>query len=230
MQLSLSSSGLTFEPCTWQPQVLQKLESHHLVVWSPESRPRTHLAGSLHAFLMTQPATEVCVLHGRAIFDLDGLCDQLERQTVAGGIARTIDGPSGLVAALRSRTSMPGRSLTRQRIILWHDADVLLRARPLLFAKVAEAIFGVSGELEFAGESGVFIQRCVFTGGVSLRDAARAPGSAFRSWHDADGSGFWSLITGLGQPPVSVCSAERLLGDVGSDADRRQDLDRGASA
>ena len=110
---------------------------------------------------------------------------------------------------------MPGRALARQRIILWHDADVLLRAKPVLFAKVAEAIFGVSGELEFSGEGGVFVQRCVFLGSESLKDAATAPASAFRRWHDADGSGFWPLVTGLKQPPVSVCSVERLLGDLG---------------
>ncbi len=215
MHLSLSSSGLTFEPCTWQPQVLQKLESHHLVVWSPETRARTHLAASLQAYLSTQPATEVCVLHGRAIFDLEGLCAQLEGQIIVDGIARTIDGSGGLVSALRSRVSVPGRALTRQRVILWHDADVFLRARPTLFSRVAEAIFGVSGEFEFAGEAGLFLQRCVFLGSGSLEQAARAPGSAFRAWHDADGSGFWSLVTGLGQPPVSVCSVERLLGDLG---------------
>ncbi|MEM9372824.1 MAG: hypothetical protein AAGA55_04195, partial [Planctomycetota bacterium] len=146
---------------------------------------------------MTQPATEVCVLHGRAIFDLDGLCSQLERQIIVDGVRRTIDGSSGIAAALRTRASVPGRVPARQRYILWHDADVLLRARPRLFARVAEAIFGVSGELEFAGEDGLFIQRCVFLGSESLRDAARAAGSAFREWDDEDGSGFWSLITGL---------------------------------
>jgi len=220
MHLSLSSSGLTFEPCTWQPQVLQKLESHHLVVWSPDLRPRTHLSASLHAYLMTQPAMEVCVLHGRAIFDLDGLCSQLERQIVVDGIARTIDGSGGIVSALRTRSSMPGRALARQRVILWHDADVLLRARPVLFAKVAEAIFGVSGELEYTGDGGVFVQRCVFLGSDRLQQAARAEGSAFRAWHDEDGSDFWSLITGLAQPPVSVCSVEGLLGDLGRDTER----------
>lgn len=150
---------------------------------------------------------------------MDGLCSQLERQIVVDSVEPTIDGAGGLVSALRSRSSMPGRSLARQRIFIWHDADVLLRARPLLFAKVAEAMFGVSGELEFAGDNGVFIQRCVFLGSERLRDAARASGSAFRAWHDEDRSGFWSLVTGLGQPPVSVCSVDGLLGDLGRDPD-----------
>ncbi len=214
MHLSLTSSGFGFEPCTWQPEVCQKLESHHLVVWSRDVRSRTRFAASLQSYLMTQPATEVCVLHGRAILDLDGLCSQIERQIVADDMARSVDGPRGLVAALRQRSSIPGRPTPRQRIILWHDADVLLRARPALFARVVEAVAGVSGELEFAGDGGVFIQRCVFVGSERLRDAAKAAGSAFRGWLDEDGTGFWSLVTGLKSPPVSVCSADVLLGEV----------------
>lgn len=213
MQLSLTTSGFTFEPCTWQPQVCQKLESHHLVAWSRDVRARTHLAASLQSYLMTQPGTEVCVLHGRAILDLEGLCAQLERQIVVDEVARTIDGPRGVVAALRTCAAVPGRPPARQRVILWHDADVLLRARPVLFGRLVESIAGVSGELEFAGEGGVFLQRCVFLGSSALRDEAKAPGSAFRSWLDEDGSGFWSLVSGLVQPPVSVCSVDALLAE-----------------
>lgn len=214
MHLSLTSSGFSFEPCTWQPQVCQKLESHHLVAWSRDVRDRTHLAASLQSYLMTQPGTEVCVLHGRAILDLDGLCTQLERQIVVDEVAQTIDGPRGIVAALRTRSMVPGRPTPRQRVILWHDADVLLRARPVLFARLVEAIAGVSGELEYAGESGVFLQRCVFLGSDRLRDEAKSEGSAFREWLDEDRSGFWSMVTGLPQPPVSVCSVDTLLAET----------------
>ncbi|MFK7884726.1 MAG: hypothetical protein AB8F26_11150 [Phycisphaerales bacterium] len=162
---------------------------------------------------MMQPATEVCVLHGRAILDLDGLCSQLERQIVVDEIARTIDGPRGVVSALRTRSAVPGRPMARQRVIIWHDADVMLRARPVLFARIVEAIAGVSGELEYAGENGVFLQRCVFLGSDRLRDEAKGQGSAFREWLDEDRSGFWSMVSGLPQPPVSVCSVDALLNE-----------------
>lgn len=214
MHLSSIQPGFSFEPCTWQPRVLQKLETHHLVVWSNDGRARTRFGAGIQSFLMTQAATEVCVLHGRSILDLDGLCSQLERQIVADEVARSIDGPGGIVAALRSRLVVPGRPEPRQRVILWHDADVLLRARPVLFHRLVESIAGVSGELEFGGDGGVFVQRCVFVGNDRLREAARSAGSAFRGWLDEDGARFWSLVTGLESPPMSLCSIDALLDDA----------------
>lgn len=215
MHLSLATSGFAFEPCTWQPEVCRKLESHHLVAWSRDVRSRTRFAASLQSYLMTQAATEVCVLHGRAILDLDGFCAQLERQIVVDELARTIDGPRGVVNALRERSGVPGRPAPRQRVLVWHDADVLCRARPGLFGDLVEAIAGVSGELEFAGDEGVFIQRAVLLGSERLRDAAREAGSACRAWREEGGVAFWGLVTGLDRPPVSVCSIDGLLDAVG---------------
>lgn len=219
MYLSTPSSGFFFEPCTWQPEVCSKLESHHLVAWSRDVRSRTRFAASFQSYLHTQPATEVCVLHGRAILDLESFCAQLERQILVDDLARTIDGPRGVVAALRQRTCIPGRPAPRQRILLWHDAEVLERARPRMFAELAEAITGVSAELEFASDGGIFLQRCIFLGPERLRDAARAPGSCFRAWTDESGEGgggrggvpFWSLVSGLDRPPVSICSIDTLM-------------------
>ncbi|MCC5822073.1 MAG: hypothetical protein LAT64_14480 [Phycisphaerales bacterium] len=211
MHLSLSTSGSFFEPCTWQPEVCSKLESHHLVAWSRDVRSRTRFAPSLQSYLQTQPATEVCILHGRAILDLESFCAQLERQILVDELARTIDGPRGVVAALRQRSLIPGRTPPRQRVLIWHDADVLCRARPGLFADLAEAITGVSAELEFASDAGIFVQRAVFLGPERLRDFARQPGSCFRTWKDDGGVPFWSLVSGLDRPPVSVCSIDALM-------------------
>lgn len=211
MHLSTASSGFVFEPCTWQPEVCSKLESHHLVAWSPDTRSRTRFAAALQSYLQTQPATELCVLHGRAILDLEGFCAQLERQVLADDLTRTIDGPRGIVSALRQRSTLPGRPSARQRYILWHDADVLARARPALFGDLVEAICGVSGELEFAGDGSLFLQRAVFIGCDRLRELARAEGSACRAWKDEGGVPFWQLVTGLDSPPVSVCSIDALM-------------------
>lgn len=212
MHLSLASSGFVFEPYTWQPEVGAKLESHHLVAWSRDPRARTRFAVSLQSYLTTQPGTEVCVLHGRSILDLEGFCAQLERQILVDDLGRSIDGSRGVVSALRQRACAPGRPLPRQRVLLWHDADVLSRARPGLFGDLVEAICGVSGELEFAGDGGLFIQRAVFLGSQRLRDEARAPGSACRQWRDEGGVAFWQLVTGLDRPPVSVCGIDELMG------------------
>lgn len=216
MHLSLASSGFFFEPCTWQPEVCSKLESHHLVAWSRDLRSRTRFAASLQSYLQAQPATEVCVLHGRSITDLESFCAQLERQVAVEDLARTVDGPRGVVAALRRRGVVPGRPAPRQRVIVWHDAEVLERARPGLFAELVEAVTGVSAELEFAGDGGLFVQRCVWLGPESLREAAKRPGSCFRAWTDEDGGvPFWSIVTGLTRPPVSVCSIDALTNPVG---------------
>lgn len=213
MRLSLAPSGLFFEPCTWQPEVVQKLETHHLVAWSRDVRVRTRFAASLQSYLQTQPATEVCVLQGRAILDMDAFCAQLERQIALDhDLARTVDGPRGIVAALRERSHLPGRPAAHQRIILWHDADILERARPALFADIAEAITGVSAELEFGGEDpGMFIQRAVFLGCERLRDAARRDHSPFRAWRSDGDTPFWTLVSGVQLPPVSVCSVDALM-------------------
>lgn len=213
MRLSLAPTGLFFEPCTWQPEVAQKLETHHLVAWSRDLRDRTRFAASLQAFLQTQPAGEVCVLQGRSILDLDAFCAQIERHIVLGfDLARSVEGPRGVVAALRERSHIPGRTPTRQRTIVWHDADILERARPALFADLVEAITGVSAELEFAGDDpGVFIQRAVFLGPERLRDAARNDRSVFRAWRSEGDTPFWTLVSGVRRPPVSICAVDTLM-------------------
>jgi hypothetical protein len=213
MRLSLAPSGLFFEPCTWQPEVAQKLETHHLVAWSRDLRVRTRFAASLQSYLQTQPATEVCVLHGRSILDMDAFCAQLERHIALDhDLTRTVDGPRGIVSALRERCEIPGRAPTRQRTIIWHDADILERARPALFAEIVEAVTGVSAELEFGGEDpGLFVQRAVFLGSERLRDAARRDHSPFRAWRSEGDTPFWTLVSGLKRPPVSVCSVDALM-------------------
>lgn len=212
MHPSLATSGFFFEPCTWQPEVCGKLESHHLVAWSRDPRARARFAVSLQSYLQTQPATEVCVLHGRAILDLEGFCAQLERQVLVDDLARTVDGPRGVVAALRRHAVQPGHPTPRLRVFLWHDADVLERARPGVFADLVEAIVGVSAELEFSSDRALFLQRAVFLGPDRLRDSARRPDSPFRAWQDEGGGvPFWSLVSGLDLPPVSVCSIDSLM-------------------
>lgn len=213
MRLSLAPSGLFFEPCTWQPEVVQKLETHHLVAWSGDLRTRTRFAASLQSYLHTQSATEICVLQGRSILNMDAFCAQLERQiTLYHDLARTIEGPRGIIAALRERARLPGLPVAQHRIIIWHDADILERARPTLFADIVEGVTGVSAELEFAGDDpGVFIQRAIFLGSERLRDAARRERSPFRAWRSEGDTPFWTLVSGVRRPPVSICAVDALM-------------------
>ena len=212
MSIHFGTTRFTFEQSTWQPEVLAKLESHHIAAWSGDTAVRSRFGASLQQFLVAQAGTEVCVLHGRSILDLEGLCSQLERLIPVETLARSVDGAKGLASLLRTRGGGHARIPTRQRIFLWHDADVLIRHDPVLFGQVAEVIAGVSAELEFVGDGSLMIQRCVYIGGSRLEAVARDAESMLNRWAD-DGSGvpFWSLVTGEDTPTTSLCSIDSLM-------------------
>ena len=212
MSIHFGTTGFVFEQSTWQPEVLVELESHHIAAWSADSVLRTRFGASLQQFLVTQAGTEVCVLHGRSILDLEGLCAQLERLIPVEALSRTVDGPKGLASILRSRGGVHSRIPTRQRFFLWHDADVLIRRDPELFGQVAEAIAGVSAELEYADDGALMIQRCIYIGGHRLAEESRDPESMLNRWAD-DGPGvpFWSLVTGEESPTTALCSIDSLI-------------------
>ncbi len=212
MSIHFGTTGFVFERGTWQPEVLVKLESHHIAAYSPDTGSRSRFGASLQQFLVAQAGTEVCVLHGRSILDLEGLCAQLERLIPVDRLARTVDGPNGLASILRTRGGSHARVPTRQRYILWHDADVLIRHNPELFGRVAELIAGVSAELEYTGDGSLLIQRCVYIGGSRLAEMARDPESMLNQWDD-DGPGvpFWSLVSGEDAPMTALCSIDSLL-------------------
>ncbi|MBL4699198.1 MAG: hypothetical protein JKX70_10230 [Phycisphaerales bacterium] len=212
MSIHFGTSGFVFERGTWQPEVLAKLESHHIAAWSDDTGARSRFGASLVQFLVAQAGTEVCVLHGRNILDLEGLCSQLERLIPVDTLARSVDGSKGLASILRTRGPAHSRIPTRQRFFIWHDADVLIRNNPDLFGQVAEVIAGVSAELEYAGDGALMIQRCVYIGGPRLAEVARDTDSMLNRWAD-DGPGvpFWSLVTGEENPMTTLCSIDSLI-------------------
>lgn len=212
MSIHFGTSRFAFEQSTWQPEVLAKLESHHIAAWSGDTAVRSRFGASLQQFLVAQAGTEVCVLHGRNILDLEGLCSQLERLIPVDSLTRSVDGAKGLASLLRTKGGTHTRIPTRQRIFLWHDADVLIRHNPELFGQVAEVMAGVSAELEYAGDGSLMIQRCVYIGGDRLADAARDSESMFNRWaEDGPGVPFWSLVTGEDAPMTSLCSIDTLM-------------------
>jgi hypothetical protein len=210
--------GFVFEPITWQPEVLARLEDRHLVAWCDHLGVRTRFAAQFQQYLSGLSDTQVCVIHGRAIRTLDDLCDQLERLIPVDKLSRSVDGPNGLSALLRQRGTMPGRRNERMRVFVWHDADLLIRRDRALFQDIAEVMAGVSAEMEYADDGLLLVQRCVYVGSSRLMREARKVDSRLNSWSPAPVGEipFWGLVSGQATPRTTLCSIERLLEDSGA--------------
>lgn len=199
----------------WQAELARVLDERHMAAWSGSAAQRASFASSLASFLAGIDQAQTIPLYGRDITDLDGFCYQLER-SIPGDtpLRRRIDGPSGVVARLRSQPTVPGRPPLRMRYILWNDPDVLIRADDALFGRLADAIAGVAAEAEFASDDYLLITRVVYIGGEALRQYAELDEGQLRSWlGDGAGEPFWRTVSGVQAPPVIAGSIESLLED-----------------
>jgi hypothetical protein len=207
--------GFVFEPITWQPEVLARLNDRHLVAWGDDIGVRTRFAASFQQYLSSMPDTQVCVIHGRAIQSLEDLCDQLERLIPVDKLSRSIDGPWGVSSILRQRCTGPGRRSERMRVFVWHDADLLVRRDRALFQDISEVMAGVSAEMEYADDGAVLVQRCVYVGSGAIEREARRVDSRLNSWGDSMSGEipFWELVSGQATPRTTLCAIDRLLED-----------------
>ena len=209
--------GFVFEPITWQPEVLARLEDRHLVAWGDDVTVRSRFAASFQQYLSGMADTQVCVIHGRAICTLEDLCEQLERLIPVERLSRSVDGPWGVSSLLRQRCAVPGRRRERMRVFVWHDADLLIRRDRALFQDIAEVMAGVSAEMEYADDGAVLVQRCVYVGSGAIEREARRVDSRLNSWGPAtDGElPFWELVSGQATPKTTLCAIDQLLADSG---------------
>lgn len=202
----------SFGAAGWQPEVTALLDEHHVVAWSESPRRRLTFAATLGRFLEGLRDTEVVPLYGRHIVDVEALCYQLERAIPGEPLERRIGGPLGVSSLLRSRESFPGRVASKFRYLMWHDADVLVREDHDLFGEAADAIAGVSAELEYVCDDALLIQRAVFVGGPLLAVYADNPRGQFQSWRaDGHGEPFWKVVTGVERPAVRVVHIDKVL-------------------
>lgn len=186
----------------WHADVAQLLDDHHLVAWSEAAARRTQFAVNLAQFLGSQQGSDVCVLYGRFITDLESFCHQLERAIPGPALERRLHGPRGAVSLLRSRPNCRGRAEPRYRYYIWHDADVLLKADSRLFGQIADAFAGVAAEAEFATEDLLLLHRAVFVGSSMLDVYYEDLRGQFRCWaSDGHAEPFWQVVTGVKKPP-----------------------------
>lgn len=188
------------------------LDESHLVALSPSTPRQVRFASSLCAFLHGMGDTEVCVLHGRAIRDLETFCTQLERVVAGPALERRVDGPCGVTALIRHRETWPGRPAAKFRFYVWNDADTLLSHDEHLFGRLVDALAGVAAEAEYASDDLLFIQRAVFIGGAELKRYWECGDGQFRAWYN-EGAGrpFWQLVSGLDAPPIQPLSLDALF-------------------
>lgn len=204
-------SGWLAPEIRWQPAVVQILDEHHVVASSDTPRRRASFADTLERFLLGLGDAEVMTLHGRYIADLEAFCRQLERLFPGERPERRIDGCRGVTALLRSRDGVLGRAPVKHRFYLWHDADVLLRADPVLFGRLVDTLAGVAAEAEYASDDRLLLHRVAFVGGPLLDSYARYEDGQFRRWFDDDmGDPFWRVVTGVDAPPVRRVSIDAL--------------------
>lgn len=186
----------------WQADVTQLLDESHLVAWSEFAARRTQFAVQLGQFLGRLKDAEVIVLYGKFITDLDSFCYQLERAIPGPHLERRIHGPHGVVNLLRERAHFRGRSDSKYRFYIWHDADVLLKHDAGLFGQLLDAFAGVAAEAEYVSDDALLLHRAVLIGSSMLDMYAEDPSGQCCRWHD-DGQGepFWQVVTGIEAPP-----------------------------
>jgi hypothetical protein len=188
----------------WQLQIGQSLEEHHLYATSEDARRRERFVIDLGALLAQMDDSHVVTLDGDRVHDLEGLCSELERGLGVGRIARTIDGPEGVVDALRMRPLGVTRAAVKRRSIIWREAHVLLREDAALFGRAVDAITGVAAEHEFCSDDVLLIQRGVFVGRPALEMYGEDPRGQFRAWYREDGeAALWRVVTGRRTPNLA---------------------------
>ena len=198
-------SGAIARVVPWQLSVGQLLEERHLCATSEACRRRERFAIDVGALLAQLDDSHVCTLDGDRIHDLEGLCAELERGLEVGRVARTIDGPGGVVDALRIRPRAESRPAVKRRTIVWREAHVLLGEDPRLYGRAVDAIAGTAAEHEFCSDDVLLIQRAVFIGRPALEMYGEDELGQFRAWYAEDGEApLWRVVTGRPDPGVTM--------------------------
>lgn len=196
-------------------------EEHHIAAWSRNLETRERFGIELVSTLRTILDSQVVVLNGATIHDLDGFCRQFEAQLPINGLSlttpmvRSISASGGVLDRVRERPQDEGApNHLKRRYYVWRDADVLLRTDARLFGALVDCVAGAAAEAEYASEDLLLIHRLIMIGGPLLHSYAENTHGQFRAWlREDDGSEpcsppFWAVVSGLSKPPVSVVEIE----------------------
>jgi hypothetical protein len=175
----------------WFDEALRLLLQTNLIVISPGNDDLQWFGSFLAQYAACKGSTEIGLLYGNHINNLDDYCYQLCRSIPWGfEMGRGIDAVNDV---LRNYNTFPDR-----RLFFWFDVQHLAAVDPSLCIDLIEAMNGVSAEYEFAApdkEKEVLQRNCfMFTGG---KEKDIAP---FMKWNGA----FWSKVTGQPKPKVSI--------------------------
>lgn len=197
------------EPSEWLAGAAQLLEESHLAAWTPNAPLRERFGLEMAWYLQKVPQARTLVWSGAEVRDLAMFCQEVGTSLGGLRVEASIDGPHGLLEALRRRPSesraLGDAAIVKHCYYVWRDADALLLADRTVFGRLVDALAGVAAEAEFASEDRLLIHRVLFVGGPALRDYAGDERGQFRRWY-AEGKEepLWSTVSGLASPQVGV--------------------------
>ena len=185
----------------WRLDAAQLLEEHHLVAWSPIRAQRESFGRELALHLGRMDDTQVCIINGAAVTDIESLAGALGDELGVGRISPCLAGPSGLLDCLRRRPSSHERPALKRRFYVWLEADTLLRRDHRLFGRIVDAFAGIAAESEYTTEDVLLLHRIIFVGSSVLDVYAEDPSGQFRRWWSESGEiPFWNIVTGVERP------------------------------
>lgn len=190
-----------------QAALAQALDEQHLAATGRDALARSRFVAREALGLANLERSGVVLLRGSAIVDLSTFCALLAPALGLERIRRTVDGPGGVVQALRHRAEPEGRfgpagsaaGTGHRRYIIWDDAHVLLKRDASLFGDLVDAIHGASAELEFLSDDVLLLQRAVYVGTPALAEFAESRAGPFARWRRGSR---WAKTTGLRGPIV----------------------------
>jgi hypothetical protein len=175
----------------WFDEALRLLLQTNLIVISTSNDELQWFGSFLAQFAACEGSTEIALLYGNHINNLDDYCYQLCRSVPWGfEMGRGIDAVNDV---LRNCNTYPDK-----RLFFWFDVQHLAHLNQHLCIDLIEAMNGVSAEYEFAtrdNEKKVLQRNCFMFSGVKAKDLA-----PFLNWN----GDFWSRVTGQPRPKVGI--------------------------